>query len=60
MGQGATIEDYHKNKFHPLPDKIDNIIKKHLPVALIMGKFYPAIQKDKSTRYPYQEIEKLI
>lgn len=60
LGQGATIEDYHKNKFHPLPDKIDNIIKKHLPVALIMGKFYPAIQKDKSTRYPYQEIEKLI
>jgi hypothetical protein len=60
FGKEATVEDYYQNKLHPLPEKIDKVIKKHMPIALIMGQFYPAIQKDKSTIYPHKEIERLI
>ena len=60
FGKKATFADYHAHKLKSLPATIDGIIQKHLPISLIMEKFYPDIQKDKSTTYPQQQLEKLL
>lgn len=54
----VTLKDYINNVKKPLPDPIDKLIKEYANVAFIMDTFYQEIQKDKSTTFPNDELER--
>ncbi|HFL2715796.1 TPA: hypothetical protein ACGWTM_002984 [Legionella pneumophila] len=57
----TTIHEYLANKLKlNIPDKINTILSRNAPIAGLMHGFYRAIQKDKSTKYPYHELNRLL
>ncbi|WED43249.1 hypothetical protein [Legionella cardiaca] len=56
-----TLSNYLANKFPSnLPDKISDLLSKHASIAEKMHRFYKEIQKDKSTPYPFNQINHLL
>lgn len=57
----STLNDYLAQRLSiSLSDEINNILSKQAPIAEIMHQFYKAIQKDKSTPYPFAQLNCLL
>jgi hypothetical protein len=60
LGKEIILKEFYENKPQILEGKIEAVIQKHMPISLIMDKFYSSIQKDKSYLYPSDDLLKIL
>jgi len=56
----SKLREYSNGKKNLLPGSMNGIAEPYVPIALVMDRFYRSIQKDKSTLYPSNTLEKML
>ncbi|MBV8801674.1 MAG: serine/threonine protein kinase [Gammaproteobacteria bacterium] len=54
----TVLQEYASGNGRPLLPKIEKIVMRYLPVAIIMNEFFIKLKDCKSTPYPFRELEK--
>lgn len=54
----AVLQEYAAGKGRPLPPWIAAIVKRYLPIAVVMNEFFCKLKESKATLYPTSELER--